>query len=243
MIAQKPPANLERMDGQLAGLNQQLAKSASVLDELASIQLQFEDLAQTYADFKAYAQRLQSEGGAGIASLRRETEQRFQSMEKSLQDAQHRSTGEEGEEAREAVQIQIENLESRLRQELRGALNRIDQAGFSPVQLEKLEKLDIQMRGMRNALRSSERRERMLQNGLVAVAIMALMALGMPLLMPLILGDDKSSAALLQNRSASGRPANVTPLKARPLSESVDPDFDGFAFSGNSSVSGYRNRP
>jgi len=208
MIAQKPPANLEQMDGQLAGLNQQLAQSASVLDELASIQLQFEDLAQTYADFKAYAQRLQSDEG-GVGTLRREMDQRFGSFEKSLQDAKQRFAEGESEEAREAIQIHVENLEGRLRQELRGALSRIDQAGFSPVQIEKLDKLDIQVRGMRNALRTSERRERMLQNGLVAVAIMALMALSMPLLMPLILGEgEKPNEGL--NSSGSKSPASLS---------------------------------
>ncbi len=242
MIAQKPPANLEQMDGQLAGLNQQLAKSASVLDELASIQLQFEDLAQTYADFKAYAQRLQSEDGAGIASLRRDMEQRFQSIEKSFDDAQHRFAEGNDEEAREAVQIHIENLENRLRQELRGALSRIDQAGFSPVQIEKLDKLDIQMRGMRNALRTAERRGNMLQNGLVAVAIMALMALAMPLLMPLILGEDKSSE-LLKNRSSAGRTPGAQVLEPKPFSESISPSFDSFSSSGDSSRGVSRNRP
>ena len=242
MIAQKPPANLEQMDGQLAGLNQQLAKSASVLDELASIQLQFEDLAQTYADFKAYAQRLQSEDGAGIASLRRDMDQRFQSIEKTLQEAQHRFADEDGEEAREAVQIHIENLENRLRQELRGALSRIDQAGFSPVQLEKLDKLDIQMRGMRNALRTAERRERMLQNGLVAVAIMALMALCMPLLMPLILGDDKPGDPL-KNRSSSAKTPSAETLEANPFTEDGLPSFGSFPFSGDYSASVNQTRP
>lgn len=242
MIAQKPPANLEQMDGQLAGLNQQLAKSASVLDELASIQLQFEDLAETYADFKAYAQRLQSEDGVGIVALRRDMDQRFQSLEKHLHEAQYRLVEGGGEDTREAVQIHIENLESRLRQELRGALSRIDQAGFSPVQIEKLDKLDIQMRGMRNALRTAERRGHMLQNGLVAVAIMAVMGLAMPLLMPLILGQDKPGEPL-KNRSSLDRTPVAQPLEGKPLSESVSASFDSFPFSGGSSVGLNRDRP
>ncbi len=234
MIAQKPPANLGQMDEQLAGLNQQLAQSASVLDELASIQVQFDDLAQTYADFKAYAQRLQSEDGGGIVTLRQDMEQRFLAVENSIKDAQRSFAdgGGEGEDPREAVQIHIENLENRLRQELRGALSRIDQAGFSPVQIEKVEKLDIQMRGMRNALRTAERRERMLQNWLAAVTIMALMALGMPMLMPLILGDSDPSP--VKSRSSA---RSLKLGKPSPLSESIDTGFESAPSARDSSRS------
>lgn len=196
MIAQKPPANLEQVDSQLAGFNQQLARSASVLDELASIQLQFEDLAETYADFKQHVQRLKADG-SGLGDLRSDMEQRFQALDDRLGRAQQEFVATQGgaEDPREAMQIHIESMESRLRTELRGALSRIDQAGFSPMQIEKVEKLDVQVRGLRNALRTAERRERMLQNWLVAVTIMALMALGMPLLMPLILGEESQANA------------------------------------------------
>lgn len=189
------------MDRHLSGLNQQLIQSAQVLDELAAIQAQFEDLAQTYQAFKQYSDRLQShESGltADLDDFRTKTEQRCEALEVHLGEIQRSFSGiqETFEDPREAVQIYIETLEGRLRAELRGALSRIEQAGFSPAQLEKVEKLDIQVRGMRTALRNAERQGRLLQNWLVAVTLLAITALGLPLLMPLIVGEPQSTSLL-----------------------------------------------
>lgn len=187
MAIQKPIEDIEKIEQKLAGFSQQIAQSSSVLDNLSAIQIQFEDLAQTYESFKTYSNKVKQKNH-NLEVFKVDAEQRLEDLEKSLKSVQASfgTLQQDWENPREAVEIYLDNMENRLRTELRGALSQLDQSGMSPSHLDKLEKLDTQVRALRTAVRTGERRSRLLQNWLVVTSIVAVMGLGMQLFTPLI---------------------------------------------------------
>ncbi len=174
---------LSSLDQAMGGFRQQLEQSMGVLDNLARVEAQFSDLAHVYQSLRDSIRQMQE--GAKTAA---EVEQRVLNFEKSL--ARLRSDldtfQKDFENPRDAVQIYIDNLETRLRTELRAALNRIEQSGIGPAQVEKIEKMDSQVRTLKTNLRDAERRLQMMQSWLVATTLMAVVGLALPIVGPMI---------------------------------------------------------
>ena len=193
MAVQKPITEIEQIEEKLVSFSKQVAQSSSVLDNLSAIQVQFEDLAQTYESFKDYSAKVRQKN-QNFEIFKTDTDQRLDEIEKAIKSIQTAfgNLQQDWENPREAVEIYLDNMETRLRTELRGALSQLDQSGFSQAQIDKLDKLDTQVRALRTTLRATERRGRILQNWLVATSIIALLGLGMPLLMPFV-RPEKSS--------------------------------------------------
>lgn len=196
MAIQKPIEDIEKIEQKLAGFSQQIAQSSSVLDNLSAIQIQFEDLAQTYESFKTYSNKVKQKN-QNLEVFKIDAEQRLDDLEKSLKTVQASfgTLQQDWENPREAVEIYLDNMENRLRTELRGALSQLDQSGTTPAHLDKLEKLDTQVRAMRTAVRNGERRSRILQNWLVVTSIVAVMGLGLQLVTPFIKAKQAPKAA------------------------------------------------
>ncbi len=215
MALQQSTTDFEQIEQKLIGFSQQIAQSSSVLDNLAVIQTQFEDLAQTYQSLKDYTHQAKLKN-QNLESAQAETERRLQALDSRLGTLQSSlaTMQKDWENPREAVEIYLDNLENRLRTELRGALNHMEQAGFNPTQLDKLDKLDTQVRAFRTSLRTAERRGRILQNWLVATSITALMALGIPLLLPFVRPDAQPTPA---------REVKAAPAKDQAGSPSSEP--------------------
>ncbi|NJM56885.1 MAG: hypothetical protein HC857_04825 [Synechococcales cyanobacterium RU_4_20] len=211
MATQTPIEDIERIEQKLVGFSQQIAQSSSVLDNLSAIQLQFEDLAQTYESFKTHNGKLKQKTQS-LEVFKTDAEQRIDDIEKALKSIQTSfgNLQKDWENPREAVEIYLDNMETRLRTELRGALSQLDQSGLSSAHIDKLEKLDTQVRALRTSVRNAERRGRILQNWLVVTSIVALMGLGMQLFTPFM------TAKKTESKPAAKPTSTEAPTAATP---------------------------
>jgi DNA repair exonuclease SbcCD ATPase subunit len=211
MATQTPTEDIEQLEKKLLDFSQQISQSSSVLENLSAIQAQFEDLARTYESFKNYNSKLKQKT-QNLEVFKTDAEQRLDDIEKALKSAQAAFSNlqKDWENPREAVEIYLDNMETRLRTELRGALSQLDQSGFSATHIDKLEKLDTQVRGLRTSLRKVEQRSRILQNWLVVTSLVALMGLGMQLFAP-FLGGEKTGAKPADKPTTTEAPTDKPP--------------------------------
>lgn len=181
----KATAELNNVDQAMLGFRQQLDQSMGILDNLAQVEAQFSDLAQLYQTLRTTIRQVQDDSRQ-VAEL----EKRLATLEGALQRMRADFTAFQSdcENPREAVQIYIDNLETRLRTELRAVLTRLEQSGVGPAQVEKVDKVDSLVRGLKASSRETERRLQVMQSWLVAVSLVAIVALGLPLLTPFIQG-------------------------------------------------------
>lgn len=193
---------------------QRLEASTGVLDNLARVEAQFSDLAQTYQGLQDTLQTL-CQLGSHPNQIKADVDQRLKVVDASLHQLRLDFEGFQTtfDNPREAVQIYIDNLENRLRNELRVALGRIEQSGFSPAQLDKLDKLDTQTRAYRTSLRDAERQIRLMKSWLLATSLVAAVALVLPVLAPLISpsGSSSGSSSVSQPRSEPSAELRATP--------------------------------
>ena len=218
MALQNSVTEIEQIEEKLIGFSQQIVQSSSVLDSLSALQVQFEDLAQTYESFKEYSAKVRQKN-QNHEIFKTDTEQRLNDIEASLRSIQTAfgNLQQDWENPREAVEIYLDNMETRLRTELRGALSQLDQSGLSQAQVDKLDKLDTQIRALRTTLRTTERRGRILQNWLVATSIIALIGLGMPLIMPFV--QPEEPAPTVSEPTSEIRPEELPAEGEAELSE------------------------
>lgn len=226
MALQHPVTEIEQIEEKLVSFSQQISQSSNVLDNLSAIQVQFEDLAQTYESFKEYSVKARQKN-QNFEVFKTDTDQRLEDIEKGLKAIQTAfgNLQQDWENPREAVEIYLDNMETRLRTELRGALSQLDQSGLSQAQVDKLDKLDTQVRALRTTLRTTERRGRILQNWLVATSIIALIALAMPLLMPFVRPEKPAPAPASPEPAAEETTSEAAPTEGE--GEIPEIDFGG----------------
>lgn len=199
----KATAELNTVEQAMLGFRQQIDQSMGILDNLAQVEAQFSDLAQLYQTLRTTIRQVQDD-----SRQMAELEQRLLALDGALQRLRADFTTFQGdcENPREAVQIYIDNLETRLRTELRAALNRLEQSGFGPAQIEKVDKVDTLVRGLKASARETERRLQLMQSWLVASSLVAIVALGLPLLTPFIQGTPSGTSPLTETEETPAVP-------------------------------------
>ena len=77
----------------------------------------------------------------------------------------------EWERQQESMQILVDEFEERLKSELNTALSRANQGGLNSLHVDKLEHLDVRVRGIRTSLKNLDREFRMTRNWLSTVVV------------------------------------------------------------------------
>lgn len=171
----KSTETIDQLEQEIQTLRRRLEKSSVVLDGLSEVQSQFEDLALIYRDFKKKSTQIN-------------VDERLGGLEKTLGSLRDELTTiqRDWQNPRDAVQVYLDTAETRLRNELRAGLTHIEQStGPNSIHLEKIEKLDSQLRALKSVSRDGDKRLKMMQNWLIGTTIMAAVGIVMPFIMPL----------------------------------------------------------
>ncbi len=148
------PAQLERLSREISSMQNGFsaadkARMDSLYDELAKVrhglsstsQAQFNDLSEE------------------MGNMRRQVEQRLAAI------------SGEWERQQESMQVLVDEFEERLKSEMHTALSRVNQGGMNSLHVDKLEHLDVRVRGIRTSLKNLDREFRMTRNWLSTVVV------------------------------------------------------------------------
>jgi chromosome segregation ATPase len=172
----KSTETIDQLEQEIQTLRRRLEKSSVVLDGLSEVQSQFEDLAIVYRDIKKKSTQLN-------------IDERLGGLERTLGGLREELTTiqRDWQNPRDAVQVYLDTAETRLRNELRAGLSQIEQStGPSSAHMERIEKLDGQLRALKSVNRETDKRSKMLQNWLIGTTILAASAIVMPFMMPMV---------------------------------------------------------
>lgn len=172
----KSTETIDQLEQEIQTLRRRLEKSSVVLDSLSEVQSQFEDLAIVYRDIKKKSTQLN-------------IDERLGGLERTLGGLREELTTiqKDWQNPRDAVQVYLDTAETRLRNELRAGLSQIEQStGPSSAHMERIEKLDGQLRAVKSLNREADKRSKMLQNWLIGTTILAATAIVVPFMMPMI---------------------------------------------------------
>jgi DNA repair exonuclease SbcCD ATPase subunit len=140
-----------------------------------------EELMNAQNELSAADRNLKAEMLQQITKLKLEVEGLFSTLK------------DEWAQPKEAMQAYVSEFESRLRTELRSALNRMEQSGFSPQHLEKLDKLDTRLHALKGTMISTDKQVKSLRQGLTVAIILSLVAIALPVVLTLAGGDRLSN--------------------------------------------------
>ena len=245
MTVGKSMNELEQVEQELGELRQQLEQAFGVLDALAQVQAEFEDLAKTHQTLKIYADESKI-NNKSFGQFQEKVNERLIAMERMLEASQQELRGEfinaQGELSnasrnlrtelaqqmgqlkreidkqflafqqewtgpRDEMQAYVDEFESRVRTELRAVINRIEQSGFTPDHLDRIDKLSTQVQGLRTSLRNTDDRTRGAQGWAVAALVTAILALVTPVILQLSgFFDPPSSSPSPEETRGTGSP-------------------------------------
>ena len=183
---------LENIEQEMVELRSQLKESFGVLENLGKIQTKFGELAETQKQFEEYTQQAKTTL-EGINQNEHTFHERFNEIETAIDSKweefhgevlnvqeQGRNTLEDIAQAKEKFNQQLGELNN-LKNDLRVTLNQLKESGLNPLNLQKLDKLDNQIRGAISYLHNMDKQMQMMRNWLVVSLLTAAIALSIPL--------------------------------------------------------------
>ena len=146
---------------QIDGLSREIARlqnGFSAADK-ARMDSLYEELAKVQHGLSTTSQAQFNDLSEEMGNMRRQVEQRLSVI------------SGEWERQQESMQMLVDEFEERLKSELNNALSRVNQGGLNSLHVDKLEHLDVRVRGIRTSLKTLDREFRMTRNWLSTVVV------------------------------------------------------------------------
>ena len=146
---------------QVEGLSREIARLQNGLGTADKARLEglYEELTKVQHRLNMTSQAQFNELSEEMGNMRRQVEQRLSVI------------SEEWERQQESMQTLVDEFEERLKSELNSTLNRANQGGLNSLHVDKLEHLDVRVRGIRTSLKNLDRDFRMTRNWLSTVVV------------------------------------------------------------------------
>lgn len=176
--AQKTADQLDDLIRQrLQPLESAIASQQAAMDEVLQEKIQ-----QRLGQLEKVIESVQQASQHQLANTCSELTVADQTLRTELVDLRREVTSlrQEWSEPQAMMQDFILEFEERVKAELKTAIHRLNQSGFNPVHLERLEKLDNQLQSVKTSLRSADQRSQVLGRWLVATMFTAAISLSFP---------------------------------------------------------------
>lgn len=146
---------------QIEGLSREIVRLQNGFNpaDKARMESLYEELAKVQHVLSTTSQAQFNDLSEEMGNMRRQVEQRLATI------------SGEWERQQESMQILVDEFEERLKSELNTALSRANQGGLNSLHVDKLEHLDVRVRGIRTSLKNLDREFRMTRNWLSTVVV------------------------------------------------------------------------
>jgi oligoendopeptidase F len=172
---------LEQINQEMDDLRQRMENALGVLDSLTEIQNQFVDLAKTYRSIQSWL-KLNQSNAMPLPQLQQAIEQRLDTFEQDLKQLKLRGLHPDGESLEPFLRSHTIELESRLREDLKNALERMNRLSLSSLSEEKIDRLESQIVHQRTAIQDLSQKVKKINDWTIAALTIAILSLSIPII-------------------------------------------------------------
>ncbi len=157
---------LENIEQELADLRSRFKQALEVLEGLAEVQAQFQDLSQTHLKLKEYVE-IAAATLAEVDQAQSRMNQHFLELEKGVD-----ARGDKFRQELLEVRNELENADRNLSEKLARQMSYLSEGNqFDARHVERLERLEAHMYGAESYIRKLDRRLRTIRDILISVLI------------------------------------------------------------------------